>query len=417
MYRDWIKELDPAAKAFTASQKDRSAIAMGGHANDAAFWYDRRSGGFTTSDYYPSGSPDWLATFNSKRLPDRHFARGWTALHLSDSDIERLGIQDRDEGIRPRDFPHSLGGLAVEATAGFYGAFAATPFSDAYLLAFAAEILRAERLGQREHLDYLAIGLSALDLVGHSFGPESREAADVVLRLDEELGRFLDILDELVGLDRVVIALSADHGVAPVPEISAAAGQPGRRAGYQDHSCFHEAGLRVGDRFGLDGYIRSGLYLDREAIAAAGVEPTEVEAALARELETCSIVERAWTRTELANTRADEPNRMRRMYRHSFDPERSADIILQLTEYSISSSSWATHGSPYPYDTHVPLILWLPGVVGSRISDPVRIVDAAPTLASLLGIPVPDSIDGRDLTPLLAERAALPRLDAYAGSP
>ncbi|MDX1385917.1 MAG: alkaline phosphatase family protein, partial [Thermoanaerobaculia bacterium] len=305
----------------------------------------------------------------------------------------------------------------VEPDGGFYGAFRATPFSDAYLLRFAEELVRAEHLGQRDHLDYLAIGLSALDLVGHSFGPRSREVADVILRLDAELGTFLDELDATVGLDRVVIAVSSDHGVAPVPEISATLGLPGRRATNEDALCFQNAGVTVGGRFGLDDLVLRGLYLDRDAIEAAGLEPREVEAALARELEKCDIVARAWTRSELEATRSDEPERFRRLFRHSFDPERSADILLQLTEYSLPlTGAFTTHGSPYPYDTRVPLIFRLPGTDATRIDAAVRTVDTAPTLAALLGIPAPTGLDGVDLSTQLREHAAIPDLSAYSGA-
>ena len=133
-----------------------------------------------------------------------------------------------------------------------------------------------------------------------------------------------------------------------------------------------------------------------------GADPDEVEAALARELEGCAIVERVWTRAELMNTRMDEPDRMRRLYRHSFHEERSPDLLVQLIPHAMSSgSALATHGSPYEYDTHVPLFFLVPGVPGGRVGEPVRIVDLAPTLAPLVGIPTPERLDGRELTSLL----------------
>ncbi|MEE2778208.1 MAG: alkaline phosphatase family protein, partial [Acidobacteriota bacterium] len=368
---DWIKARDPGSKAYSASQKDRSAIAMAGHAGDAAFWYDASTGGFETSSYYPEHEPAWLEAFRERRLLDRHFASGWKPLPLSDADVTRLGLYDRNEGLLQRHFPYVLGGRALEPGPSFFDDLRATPFSDGQVLSFAQELIREEALGQREHLDYLAIGLSALDFVGHSFGPRSREAADVLLRMDGELDRFFEFLDQTVGLHRVVMLVSADHGVAPVPEISAALGEPGHRASYEDDACFQRAGLRVAEGLGIEGFIMTSLYVDRSAVEAAGVEVPDVEAALAKELEKCDIVERAWTASELASSPSDEPDHFRRLFRHSFDPERSADVMLQLTEFSLPASrTFTTHGSPYSYDTHVPLILLLPGVAGVKVADP-----------------------------------------------
>lgn len=416
---DWIKAFDPASKVFTLSTKDRSAIAMGGHAADAAYWFDTTTGEFTTSTYYPHGVPEWLVAFNGRRLADVRFGKAWEPLPLSDADLERLHIVERDEGWQENRFPHALGGLALAPDPAYWSAFAFTPFGDEQLLELARAAIAGEQLGQREHLDYLAIGLSALDGIGHSFGPDSREAADVILRLDDLLDRFLDDLDASVGLDRVLLALSADHGVPSPPEVRKFLGLDGRRADDEDFLCFQQAGRRVAERHHLDKMVLRGLYLDRDAITSAGVEPAAVEEELARELESCPVVERVWTSAELAATRADEPELFRRLFRHSFDPDRSPDLELQLHPYDLASGTWATHGSPYEYDRHVPLLIRLPGTAGARLTEPVGIVDLAPTLASLLGIDVTAPIDGHDLRPLIeGALGRLPDLTAYqAGVP
>ncbi len=412
---DWLKELDPRSKAFTASAKDRSAIAMGGHAADAAYWFDKETGAFITGSYYTDRPPEWVEDFNRSRLTDRIFGDPWEPLPLTDEELDQLGIVEIDEGLFPRRFPHSIGNQSVAPGGSFYQGIYASPFVDTHLLEFAEALVDAEQLGQREHLDFLALGLSALDSVGHSFGPHSREAADVVLRLDRNLGRFLEFLDARIGLERVVIALTADHGVLPVPEYTSSLGLPGARMGAEDRVCFQRAGRAIAQRFFLEDWVMSGFYLDREMIEGAGADPEEVEAALARELEGCAIVERVWTRAELMNTRMDEPDRMRRLYRHSFHEERSPDLLVQKIPHAISSGSvLATHGSPYEYDTHVPLFFLVPGVPGGRVAEPVRIVDLAPTLAALVGIPTPERLDGRELTSLLEGTAQqAPFLPAY----
>lgn len=402
---DWIKEHDPRSKAYSASRKDRSAIAMGGLAADAALWYDAETGGFTSSSYYFEDVPDWLEEFNRQAIPARRFAHPWEPLPIPPQAAAALGLRQLDEGLFTRGFPYALGGLSIAPGESFWSDFGSSPFADAYVFDVARAVIDAEELGQRGHLDYLALGLSALDTIGHRYGPASPEVADVLLRLDRELGDFLDFLDRRVGADRFVLALSSDHGVAPVPEQLALAGGPGRRAGTEDALCFQRAGQRLQARFGLGDWVHAGFYLDREALADRGIEPGEVERALARELEGCDIVERVWTRTELQTTRTDEPDRFRRLYRHSYHPERSPDLLVQPVRYAIAgSTAIATHGSPYEYDTHVPLVLSLPGAAAARITEAVRIVDVAPTLARLLALPLPSGLDGRDLTDMLRER-------------
>jgi predicted AlkP superfamily pyrophosphatase or phosphodiesterase len=415
---DWLAAVDPSAKRFTVSRKDRSAIALGGHAANAAFWYDGSTGRFTTSGYYSYRPGDWIESFYSQHHPDLQFGQFWETLPLSPEDHESLGILQRDQGWSSRRFPYALGGLSVEPGSGFYGTFGGTPFADEYVTAFATALIREEQLGRGERLDYLGIGLSALDSVGHTFGPTSLEVADTLLRLDDLLGRFLETLDREVGLDRVVLVFSSDHGVSLPPEIRQLRGESGRRAGDVDALCFQNAGRRVAAQLGLERMTLRSLYLDRTALAEAGIELAQAQELLARALEDCEIVERAWTATEIEATRMDEPEHFRRLYRHSFDPERSADVMLQLTEGSIAgTSSFATHGSPYEYDTHVPVLLRLPGIGGAHVVDPIRVVDLAPTLASLLGLPTGGGVDGKDLSDLLRSHLGpLPNLSAYEPS-
>ena len=286
--------------------------------------------------------------------------------------------------------------------ASFFGSIRSSPAADDYLLELAKTLISEEELGQGERLDFLGLGLSVLDAVGHSFGPDSPEVADTLLRLDRSLGDFLTFVDRTIGLDRVVVGFSSDHGVMPIPELTQRQGGQAHRFEREDHLCIQRAGLTVERQMGLEDWVLQGFYLDRAAIEAAGATYEAVESALARELEKCEQVLRVWTRTELQGVRMDEPERFRRLYRHGFHPQRSADLKLQLLEGTIAAaSSRATHGSPYDYDTHVPFIIVAPGLQPSVVDDPVRPVDLAPTLAGLLGIPTPDDLDGRDLRQIL----------------
>jgi len=404
---DWVKELDPGARVYSISHKDRSAIALGGHRADGAYWYANESGEWVSSAYYPDPEPKWLADFHDRHLPDAYFGKMWEPIELTADELEAAGVGTVDEGVFGRRLPYPFGGPRLTPDSSFYGAFRGSPYADEYMLALAQSVVENKELGQREHLDVLALGLSVLDSVGHSFGPDSREVADTLLRLDRSLQTFFDFLGRTVGLDRVVIGFSSDHGVLPMPEYLQSKGIDSRRMDGEDRHCFQNAGLAIQEQYRLEDWVLGGFYLDHKAIADAGAEYADVEASLAREIEKCSIVERVWTRTELQATRLDEPDHFRRLYRHSFHPERSADLMVQLVENAISSSSStrATHGSPYEYDTHVPLIFVIPGIDPTTLHDPARPVDLAPTLAAQLGIPYPDDLDGTDLSDLISSRS------------
>ena len=414
---DWLKGgPDPGARVYAVSGKDRAAIAMAGHKPDGAYWYDDKNGGFETSTYYVPALPDWVKAWNDQRRTDAFFGKAYEPLPPVVESAEALGIQELDEGPFTRRYPFVFGGPAIGPDLGFYEEVGNSPLLDELVLSFARTLVERHELGRREHLDYLAIGLSSLDLSGHRYGPQSPQVADTLLRVDRELGTFLDFLDRQIGKDRYVVALSSDHGVAPIPEQRLAQGLPARRPGAADALCFQQAGERVRTQFNLEHWVLEGFYLDRDAIKKAGADANEVEAAVARELETCDIIERVWTSAELQSAATDGEDAFRTLYRHSFDPDRSADLLIQLVEYAIPAGLIATHGSPYDYDRHVPIFVMAPGFGAARIADEVAIVDLAPTLAGLLGIPTP-KVDGRDLTDLLLTQVTESRrLPAFAAT-
>ena len=399
---DWIEDLDPTSRAYGLSHKDRSAIALGGHGAEAAFWYATSTGDWVSSTYYANAQPEWMQEFRDRRLAEAQFGKSWEPMAVDGDNLEDLGVVEVDEGLFPRRLPYSFGSAALAPGGSFFGAVRSSPAADDYLLELAKTLLSEEEIGQGERLDFLGLGLSVLDAVGHKFGPDSPEVADTLLRLDRSLGEFFDFVDRTIGLDRVVVGFSSDHGVMPIPELTLERGGQAHRFGREDHLCIQRAGLTVERELGLEDWVLDGFYLDRASIEAAGATYETVESTLARELEKCDQVLRVWTRTELLGVRMDEPERFRRLYRHGFHSDRSADLKLQLLEGTVvGSSSRATHGSPYDYDTHVPFIIVAPGLQPSVVDDPVRPVDLAPTLAGLAGIPTPDNLDGRDLRPIL----------------
>lgn len=397
---DWIKQHSPQSKAFTASLKDRSAILLGGKTADTAYWLESRSAQFVTSRYYRGSYPEWVESFRQRKIPESYFGKTWDALPGSARHHHLLDTRLLDHGVFAHGFPHFFGALTLEPDSNFYSSFLNSPFVDSYLVEFAKALIENEELGSDDAVDYLGLSFSALDLVGHDFGPNSPEVLDTLLRLDRSLGDLLDFVDKRIGLDRVAIVFSSDHGVVPLPEYRRTIGSAGTRSGLDEAVCFQQAGRRLEERFGAGPWFDANGYLDYQTLGRRNLRRQDVEEALAGWIEKCPSVERVWTRSRLEKPpSSDDQDPFLELYRHSFDPDRSPDLFVQFKQYHLNQFGPGTgHGTPYPYDSHVPLLFLLPGAKAKTVEERVRTVDVAPTLAAWLGIPAPADLDGSDLS-------------------
>lgn len=402
---DWIKRRYPPSRVFAASGKDRAAVLLGGHHADAAFWYGGEDG-FVTSRFY-RGWQRWLDDLDTGEWPLEHLGQTWEALPLSAEAAAAAGVLEPDRGELYETLPHAFGGISPAPTGGFYRDLASSPYLDEMVARLALEIVDREELGRDEWPDLLALSFSALDIVGHEHGPHSPEALDVVLRLDRTLGTLLDELDRRVGGENLLVALSADHGVVPLPELGDELGFTGYRAGRDDVVCLQRANLELARQLGdvVQGgvqWLDEDFYLDRDAVAAHDLDLAAVAATAARIVEGCQIVAHAWTHAELADT----PGRTAAAFRHSLFPGRSPDLMIEVPPYALPLTGYrTTHGSPHPYDTHVPLLIALPAPPGRAVGARdgwVRTVDLAPTLAELVGVEPDRPIDGLSLVERLA---------------
>lgn len=402
---DWIKGADPASKVFTASAKDRSAVMLGGRRPDGAYWYDHWTGNWESSAYYAGAAREWLSELNARRWPDRWFGTLWEPLEGLEIPPE-YGLRTLDTGVMDMAGPHAIGSMELAPGPGFYGSFYDTPYVDAFLLELGKTIVEAESLGEDGSVDLLALSFSALDTVGHDFGPDSAEVLDVLLRLDRLLGELFDFLSERVGAEHLLIAFSADHGVQRLPEIEVADNELARRLGDEDALCVQRAGRRLEEYIGGDGwYIATyhGWYLDHDRLIELGADPADVEARAAELLEECAAIRQVWTNAELSSDSSDEPGWER--FKRNYHPPRSPDLTVQFEPYRLYSSGvGTTHLSPYDYDSKVPMILLGRGIEARRISERVATVDLAPTLAELIGVPTPEELDGRSRVSLLDGR-------------
>ena len=285
---DWMKRRFRASKVYTAAGKDRAAVLMGGKKADGAFWFDGETGQWVTSRYYMDEYPVWVAKFHERRLADRYFGRRWEPLPVPEALLSTMKIEASGDGAKDSGFPKVLGRGTLSEDAGFYQELFETPFLEPYLLAFAESLVREEKLGADEVTDFLALGFSSIDSVGHDYGPNSRELLDAVLRLDRELGEFFQFLDRTIGLERVAVVLSADHGVAPLPEYQTRHGLPGGRVPRSDLACVAHAGK--------PGWFLAPLHFDDNALAKEKVKRQAAETLVAEQISACPSVARVWTR-------------------------------------------------------------------------------------------------------------------------
>lgn len=390
---DWIAARYPNARALSVSRKDRGAILPVGRSRQQVYWYVR--GTFTTSRYYADSLPEWVKAFDAHIASAYTPPRAWDLLLPAQAYAEPDSEPYESAG-RSFMFPHVLPSDSAAAATAIMG----TPFMDSLTLAFALDGVNALGLGKGPQPDLLAISLSTTDAIGHAYGPDSREIHDQVLRLDRYLGAFLDSLQRLRDPRRIVISLTADHGVTPYPEWSRAHGYPeARRVAYD--SLLRATRAALVDRAGPGGWIRyvdvGAIALDRAGLAARGVDVDSAVADLAAAWRRLPGVQRVDTRRTLAaaDTVADP---IARRWRNFLAPDAPVELMITLQPKDIwAGSRSAEHGQPSDDDAHVALVIAGPGVRPGQYARRVSVVDLAPTLARLLGVRPLEKVDGRVL--------------------
>jgi predicted AlkP superfamily pyrophosphatase or phosphodiesterase len=383
------------AKIFSVSGKDRGAIPMAGHSGKA-FWFSTDTGDFVTSKYYYDEYPGWVKTWNEARHAHSHADAAW---ELS-SEISRYLLIEHDD--RPyeadlkgygRTFPHPFGHPDDKL---FYTRLLVSSVGDELTADFAKKLLVSEGLGIDSIPDYLSISFSGVDAVNHFFGPSSLEQEAVIRGLDQTLADLLSFVDEKVGLRHTLIVLSADHGMADMPEYMA---ELGLETGRLSPNAIVEAANAAGaSRFGVEGLVqafyRPYVYLDLDKLVDKGLKRKAVEDVIADALRRVEGVALAIPVSGLA---AAERTPILDRIRRNHHPARSGDIYVVQDPYWFLFADGpvvAMHGSPYRYDTHVPIIFAGGKLPAQRLHHRVRPVDVAPTIAALLGIGSPASTQG-----------------------
>jgi len=385
------------SRIFGVSGKDRSAVAMAGQTGKA-FWYSTDNGDFITSRYYYDSYPEWAARWNAQRKAEKYAGTEWE-LFADKSSYLLAGQDDRpyeaDLKGYGRTFPHRFGEAGSKL---LYTQLIVSPVGDQLLLDFAKALISSEQLGRNTVPDYLSISFSSVDATNHFFGPSSLENEEVIRRLDRTLADLFKFVDKTVGLKHTLIVLSADHGMADMPEYMT---ELGYDAGRLDPGEIVAAANRAGQQLGIDEivrfFFRPYLYLNDNKIAASKLDHAQVERAVASALTDFEGINLAVSIDSLATQRG---NPLREQVRRNHHDSRSGDIYVIQDPYWFLFDEGpiaAMHGSPWRYDTHVPIIFAGPGIDAQTIQRLVHPVDVAPTISALLGMTPPGSAQGSPL--------------------
>ncbi len=394
------------SKVIGIAFKDRSAILPAGKRPTAAYWFDNRGGSFVSSTYYFPALPEWAQKFNREVRPDRYFGRKWDRL-LAPEAYSRSRPDDSPEekSSYGTTFPYTITGGETAPGARFYSQFELTPFANEYTFEFVKAAIENEGLGADAVPDLLTISLSPNDLLGHTYGPYSQEVHDMTLRTDRLLAEFFDYLDRRIGLNNILIAFSADHGVAPIPEMVKAMGWGGRIGAREVPNAIGQAlTSQLGDGRWVRDSVNGNVYLDESVIDTKKLDRKDVERRACAAALTVAGIGSCFTHSDLAEgTLPNGP--IAQSVARGFYPSRNGNLVLVPEAFwFVAEGISTTHGSPYSYDTHVPVILAGPGLVEGRYLSPASPADIAPTLAALLNLTPPSNVSGRILVEAVAKQ-------------
>ena len=401
------------ARVVTMSIKERTAIMLAGDRADAVTWFNAGAGGFVTSSAYASAPVPFVAAFTAANPVTADAGRVWTRTLPEDQYLHAdAGTGEKPAAYWSAEFPHALKAKSEAPDAQFFEAWESSPFSDDYLGRMAMASVDALRLGQGKGTDFLGLSFSALDLVGHDFGPTSHEVQDTLVRLDRTLGALLGHLDRTVGAGNYVVAVTADHGAAPIPEQAAAAALD---AGRLDSALVRQAVQEA-----LEAALGPGSYLVRSQYSDL-ILPPDVMEKLRRDPAAARQVLRAVRAVpgiaaaffaEDLDSHVAAGDRDARAALLSYYPGRSGDLIVMPKPYwlfvtadgSPQPGSATSHGTMYGYDQQVPIILFGRGIKAGEYARQVTPADIAPTLAYLCGVTLAHA-DGEVLSEALAPPA------------
>jgi len=387
-------------KTIGISIKDRGAILPAGHSANAAYWFHgKKEGVWITSSYYMKKLPKWVRDFNGSKAAKSYF-KDWNTLYDLSTYVESgSDLNEFEGGFKGKEtatFPYKLDKLKKKN--GNYDILKSTPYGNSLTTDFALAAIEGEALGQDESTDVLTVSYSSTDYVGHNFGVNSKEIEDTYIRLDKDLERLFNALDEKVGKEAYVVFLTSDHGVVDVPAYLQSVKIP---AGYVYNDKRKEKFQKfLTDEFGttevLENISSNQIFLNRKKIRTLGLDLEDVQQAIVNEQITYDNVYKAYTATTMNSVSFTEG--IEALLQKGYNQKRSGDVlIVNDPNYIAYRNTGTTHGSGLNYDTHVPLLFFGKGIKQGETFQKTEITDIAPTISALLGISFPNGSIGQPL--------------------
>ncbi|HZH70216.1 MAG TPA: alkaline phosphatase family protein, partial [Flavobacteriaceae bacterium] len=371
---------------------------------DAAYWFHgKQEGRWISSSYYMEELPKWVIDFNASKAVKSYMNLTWETLYPIETYTESYDddnpFEKKFAGKETPTFPYNLNELAPEN--GYFDLLKETPFGNNITTDFAIAAIEGEALGKDKITDFLAISYSSPDYIGHSFGVHSKEVQDNYLRLDKDIERLLNYLDNNVGVGQYTVFLTADHGVVHNPGYLMSHKIP---AGYMDNNQLQEnlkafAKEHFGNKTCIENVSYGQVFLNKKALK---IDAETAQKSIAEFLLQQPFIEKVFTRTQLENNTYQKD--IGNLIQNGFNQKRSGDVMYVLQPAVLSTwykNGGTTHGSGYTYDTHVPLLFFGNGIKKGHTYQKSEITDIAPTLSALLGIARPNGVTGRVLVEML----------------
>ncbi|KIC89313.1 alkaline phosphatase PafA [Flavihumibacter sp. ZG627] len=390
------------SKVIGIAIKDRGAILPAGHAANGAYWYDSRTGDWITSTYYRNDLPTWVQTFNKQKIVDKYYGEGWKTLYpiesYKSSTAQGQQFEGKPFGDKSIGFPYDHKELIGKN----YGSIAVTPHGNTMTLELAKAALTGENLGKGDATDLLAVSLSSPDYIGHTFGPNSIAVEDCYLRLDKDLGDFLNFLDQHVGKGNYLFFLSADHGVANVPGFMKANKLPAGT--FDDIGTMDSLNTMLKEKFGASNIILTMLnyqvHLNHKIIDSVKLNKEDIIEEVISFLSKEEAISRAFDLSELQETTLQST--IKEMISNGYMPNRSGDVQFILhPQYIDGGTTGTTHGLWNPYDSHIPLVWMGWNIKAGKSNAPVYMSDIAPTIAAMLQIQMPNGCVGKPIEAII----------------
>lgn len=382
--------------------KDRGAILPAGHTANAAYWFQGGDEGkWITSTFYMKELPRWVKDFNNSDKA-ASYLKVWNTLHDINTYTESGPDKNNFEGgfNGQTTFPYDLEKLSGGENK--FELVKVSPYGNNLTTDFAIAAIEGEELGKDEYTDFLTLSYSSTDYIGHNFGVNSKEVQDAYLRLDRDLARLLNYLDENIGTGNYTVFLTSDHGGVDVPAYMKSLRIPG---GYFDNTGFKEKLMSfIEEEYDETDLIEMvsnyQIFFNYKALRDADIKATDLETTLAYFILQYPQVSNVYTRAQLQG--GSFTNGIAELVQNGFNQKRSGDVIMVLKPSVITySETGSTHGSGFTYDTHAPMLFFGKGIPQGSSLERAEIIDIAPTISALLGISNPNAATGKPLSIML----------------